>query len=173
MTEASYLVELRENLDKERIKELIARLARAVDRVDEAGIRACYCRASCDEHGPFVGTGAEFAARSERQAPSNVSSHHMMGQSLVDLRGDEAYAETYFIGHHVHEMAGDLVEARICGRYLDHVVRLDREWKLKFRRVVLDWATSGTAREWSGMREFPLAQRWPDDDVFHPERLAR
>src|SRR5713226_9201532 len=95
------VAELAAILDKQRIRDLFTRIARGSDRVDGEMLLSGHTEASVDEHGPFKGTGREFAARPERYSASNVLTHHQLGQSSIDLQGDVAYCETYFIAHQV------------------------------------------------------------------------
>jgi len=60
--------------------------------------------------------------------------HHLLGQSIFDLHGDEAYGETFFVFHAI--MEGNY---RVSLRpYIDYFRRIDSEWKVVYRRVVPD-----------------------------------
>jgi hypothetical protein len=155
-----------EMLEKQRIRELLARLARAMDRVDVEGIKGCYTEDSLDDHGSFHGSGAEFAERPSRLAPENLSSTHHLGQSLIDLVDGEAYAETYFFVPLIWRLGGQNVEIQTAGRYIDRLVKVEGEWKLAFRRVLMDWANERPAVPWSELETFVRSQRWPADQVY-------
>jgi hypothetical protein len=147
---------------KSELAQLVAVLSSAVDRADRARIISCYTEGSYDDHGVFKGTGEEFAelictSRSMR------SMHHLLGQSVFDVRGEEAWGETFY-GFH-----GDTGTGPVSGygRYVDYFKRIDGEWKLASRRVVPDAVPDGDDPDayWrpSRDREDPSydRRRWP------------
>jgi SnoaL-like domain len=125
--------------DKLELAELVARIARAVDRKDRDGIKACYAEKSFDDHGRFRGSGDEFAAWVADNPGFTAASsfiYHLMGQSLFDVDGDEAHGETYY--SYWMQTAPDALYQSI-GRYLDYFERIGGSWKLVYRRVVIEW----------------------------------
>jgi hypothetical protein len=124
--------------DKAELSELLAVLASAMDRADRARIAACYAEDSYDDHGTFKGTGREFA---DFICDSRVMSsmHHLLGQSVFDVNGDEAWGETFY---NFHGLVGRAVVSA-HGRYVDYFRRIDGHWKLSYRRVVPDVAPLG------------------------------
>jgi hypothetical protein len=120
-------------VDKCALTELVAELSSAMDRGDRERIAACYAEESYDDHGSFKGSGREFA---DFMCDQNVlqTMHHLLGQSVFQVDGDEAWGETFWTFHGragSHEVAG-------YGRYVDHFRRIDSTWKLIYRRVVPD-----------------------------------
>jgi hypothetical protein len=47
-------------IDKQEMTEVIYRLARGLDRCDEALLRGCYHHDATDDHGIFKGTAEDF-----------------------------------------------------------------------------------------------------------------
>jgi ketosteroid isomerase-like protein len=160
------LSELMPLVEKERIRELFARWSRAADRADDGGIADCYLEESVDSHGQFLGTGKEFAERPLRHSNANIATTHVLGQSVIDLDGDQAHCETYFLCPEVKEIDGDLVYVQVVGRYLDVVRKVSGRWLIESRRVVLDWASEEPAKSWRSLNDFPRSKRWPDDEVY-------
>jgi hypothetical protein len=120
-------------MDKSKLAELLAVLSSAVDRADRERIGACYAPDSYDDHGTFKGTGREFADFiCDSDAMSSM--HHLLGQSVFDVRGDEAWGETFYVFHGVAGSAS----VSAYGRYVDYFRRVDGRWKLSYRRVVPD-----------------------------------
>lgn len=165
------LSELMALLEKERIRELLARWTRAADRADDKGIEDTYTEDSVDSHGRFLGTGKEFAHRPLRHSAAVISTTHLMGQSIIDLDGDKAYCETYFVCPEVREFDGEVLYLQIMGRYLDVVRKVDGRWLIESRRVVLDWASEGPAKPFRALNDFPRSKHWPDDEVYNKESL--
>ena len=124
--------------DRLELAELLAVLASAVDRADRERIESCYAADSFDDHGTFKGTGREFAEFVCRPGPMS-SMHHLLGQSIFDVDGDEAWGETSYVFH------GTAGTAQVAGhgRYVDHFRRIDGVWKLSYRRVVPDAVPAG------------------------------
>lgn len=125
--------------DKVELTELVVRLARAVDRMDREGILACYSEKSFDDHGRFRGSREEFAefiCNNPGFTSASPFIYHLMGQSLFDVDGDEAWGETYYA---FWMKGGQDRLFQSIGRYLDFFERTDEGWRLTYRRVVVDW----------------------------------
>lgn len=124
--------------DKAELAELLAELSSAVDRADRERIAACYADDSYDDHGTFKGSGREFA--DFMGASGTMSSmHHLLGQSVFDVQGDEAWGETFYVFHG----AAGTVPVLGHGRYVDYFRRIGGRWKLVYRRVVPDAVPDG------------------------------
>jgi hypothetical protein len=143
-------------IDKLELAELLAVLSSGVDRADRRRIASCYAEDSYDDHGSFKGTGKEFADFVCNSSTLD-SMHHLLGQSIFDVQGDEAWGETFFVFHG----AVGAMSVQSHGRYVDYFVRTGGAWKLKYRRVVPDRVPAG---------DDPLAywssKRGDDDPVY-------
>jgi hypothetical protein len=124
--------------DKLELAELVAILSSAVDRGDQDRIASCYTADSFDDHGTFKGTGQEFAEFVSRSGPM-TSLHHLIGQSVFDVQGDEAWGETFYVFNGTAGTAG--VSGH--GRYADYFRRIEGTWKLAYRRVLPDAVPAG------------------------------
>jgi ketosteroid isomerase-like protein len=126
-------------IDKQELAELLAVLSSAVDRADRERIASCYTEDSFDDHGTFKGTGRQFADFVCRSDVPMSSMHHLIGQSVFDVQGDEAWGETFYV---FHGTAGtSQVDGH--GRYVDYFRRVEGAWKLAYRRVVPDAVPAG------------------------------
>jgi hypothetical protein len=135
--------EVRRLRDHEEIRQLLYRYARGVDRADVDIIRSVYATGGTDRHGQFDGPGEEFAQvvvdRAKTWAWDAVGNHHITN-IYVEVRGDEARAETYFLGFHPHNHNGPVEMAVMSGRYIDHLVREEGRWGIRRRQVITDWS---------------------------------
>jgi ketosteroid isomerase-like protein len=125
-------------VDKQELADLLAVLSSAVDRADLERIASCYTDDSFDDHGTFKGSGREFAEFVCRPGPMS-SMHHLLGQSVFEIDGDEAWGETFYVFN------GTVGAAQVVGhgRYVDYFRRVGRSWKLAYRRVVPDAVPAG------------------------------
>jgi hypothetical protein len=150
--------------DKLELAELVAILSSAVDRGDRERIASCYAEVSYDDHGTFKGPGQEFAGFVSRPGPMGAM-HHLLGQSVFDVEGDEAWGETFYVFHGTVGTVG----VSGYGRYVDYFRRIDGTWKLAYRRVVPDAVPAGddqsAYRKPSRGRDDPSYDRlrWPGD----------
>jgi hypothetical protein len=151
-------------LDKLELAELVAVLSSAVDRGDRERIVSCYADESFDDHGAFKGSGRAFAEFVCRPG-SLTRMHHLLGQSVFDVQGEEAWGETFFV---FHGAAGTTALSG-CGRYADYFRKIDDTWKLVYRRVVPDESPVGDdpTAYWQARRDRrdPIydRRRWPED----------
>lgn len=133
---------LQELIDHHDIRRMLAEYCHGCDRCDEDLMGSVYLEDSWDDHGPTSGPGPEFArVMTERiRAESDVLSH-LLGQSLINVTGDTANAETYFLA--VIGSARD-DGSRLChqlgGRYVDRLERVGDTWKIKHRSAIKDWS---------------------------------
>ena len=144
--------QVRELVDRQKICDCLARLARGEDRRDAVLLKGCYWPDATDDHGVFVGTFAEYLAWIVPGAPSIPVTLHTLGQSLIDLRGAVAMVETHVTAYHRIDMGGgqerDIV---IGGRYLDRVENRGDEWRIARRTMLYDWLKDfGESVDWSG-----------------------
>jgi hypothetical protein len=186
---------VRELLDKEAIRDVLYKYARGNNRADRELLRSAYHDDSWEEHGGFSGPGHAWADLPWRQAPGRKMVHHGILQSLIELDGDVAYVETYFICHLRTSRPigpdggfavfadGDKGQVRedeqeftslMLGRYLDRFERRDGTWAIAVRKVVMDWA-----QEEPGPRDYPILERYlvgsrfPEDLVYHMREFER
>jgi hypothetical protein len=127
--------------DKCALTELVAKLSAAVDRGDKKAIIDCYAEQSYDDHGAFKGSGPEFAEMICASAgrAGQLTMHHLLGQSVFDVEGDEAWGETFFV---MHALIGTDIAVGY-GRYIDYFRWTGNAWKLAYRRVVPDATIPG------------------------------
>jgi hypothetical protein len=63
--------------------------------------------------------------------------HHLLGQSYIELAQGTANTETYIDAHHLLHGASE--QLTFSGRYLDQLELRDGQWKIIHRQVVMDW----------------------------------
>ena len=150
---------LQEMLDHHEITRTLTEYCHGCDRCDEAHMGSVYTEDSWDDHGHIKASGAEFArVMTASVLESTDTLAHLLGQSMINVNGDKAGAETYFLA-----VSCDTREdgSRACnqlgGRYVDKLQRVDGRWLIKERIVVRDWTIS-----------LPLEQEWLSATSIQP-----
>jgi hypothetical protein len=142
--------ELEHIVDREKIRDCLARLSRGEDRRDAELIKGCYWPEATDDHGIFVGSFEAYLAWVVPGAPIIPVTLHTLGQSVIDLRGDLALVETHVTAYHRIEMGQQERDIVLGGRYLDRMEKRHREWRIAHRTMISDWLRDfGESVDWS------------------------
>jgi len=134
---------LQEMLDHYEITKLLNEYCHGCDRRDQTHMASVYAKDSWDDHGPDKCPGPEFAARTMTAMRAIHMCSHLLGQALIRVNGDQAGAESYFIAtvRRPVEGGGETLN-QLGGRYVDTLVRVDGQWRIKKRVCVRDWSIS-------------------------------
>ena len=177
---------LQQMLDHFEITRVLSEYCHGCDRMDAALMSTVYARDSWDDHGVNKCPGPEFTHRTMLNMQPTDSVSHLQGQSLININGDEAGSETYFLA--VVAARGDdgrAVIKQLGGRYVDTLVREDGHWRIKKRICVRDWSiTLPRDADWLAGQNFVEGQRSQLDPsqmvlglshsgVFNVEQLRR
>ncbi|MET0546572.1 MAG: nuclear transport factor 2 family protein [Caulobacterales bacterium] len=157
---------LREVCDRQEIEYKVRLYCRAIDRLDVNLLKSLYHPDGIDLHGNFEGNAHDFADFiMKRIAELTTYGFHSTTQSVIDIEGDIAAAETTYIAYHrigagwgpistyfgetyaaAAKAAGTLDrehENSCGGRYLDRFERRNGEWKIAKRRITNEWNRNG------------------------------
>jgi hypothetical protein len=138
--DAERLARLERVLDRQDIHDCLVRFSRGMDRFDRDLFLSAFHPDATIAAGDFVGgPKALYDWASPMHAHGQVATQHDLLNSTVDIDGDTAHSETYyiFVGRNRDEsnwIAG--------GRYLDRLERRDGAWRIALRTNVIEW--SGT-----------------------------
>jgi hypothetical protein len=151
--------ELKALLDRERIRAAITRLARGEDRRDAALISAAYWPDSRTDYGVFEGSFDQYLAWVVPGADAITNTQHVLGQTVIELSGNSARAETHVISYHRVNMGAGERDTCIGGRYLDRMEKRGGEWRIAQRSMLYDWFQDwGAAIDWSkGVMGMPFS----------------
>jgi hypothetical protein len=124
-----------------QITEVVYNYARANDRVDEPLFRSCFWPESTHQHGAFKGKSSDFVTRAIGIVSKLRSCSHLITNVSVEVAGDKAVCECYFLAHHRRtRKSGDGEEDFfIKGRYLDRFEKRAGVWKIIHRRGLSDF----------------------------------
>jgi hypothetical protein len=127
---------------RQQISEVLHRYARGADRVDEAAMRSCFHADSTHQHGSFKGTSQDFVTNAMKIVSGLKSCTHMITNVSIDIVGDKAVSECYFLAHHRRtKKTGDGEQDWFLkGRYVDRFEKRDGLWKITHRRGLHDFS---------------------------------
>jgi hypothetical protein len=137
-------------LAREEIADVVKRLARGTDRLDEALIAACYHPDGVDDHNAFRGDGAAFARWVMEVLPHFEATMHFVGPPRIRTPWpgtagnglDTAKVDTYCVAHHLSrpDDAGQCSDMVLGLRYVDRFERRDGRWLIAARVCAFDWS---------------------------------
>jgi len=163
----SEITALRRLLDRQAITECVHRYARGLDRRDVDLLRSAYHPDAVEDHGQYVGgLDGLIDYLMDVHEPFAGYQRHITTQN-VDIDGDEAHAESYFIS--VIRIEGSSKLRLTAGRYNDRLERRDAEWRIAERVVVLEWY--GAAEGGGIDPSIQVAPRLDGDDVSYARPL--
>ena len=155
-------------LDREEVKAIPHRFARGLDRVDRALIESCFHPDGVDDHGFYKAGAKDFCDWVMEQLEKFDASQHVIGTQNVEVTGDKAACESYFVAIHLMPSPDGPKELTVAGRYLDQMEKHEGEWKIKLRRCVFDWnRITDASPSPSGDPDLRhLGKNFPDDDSY-------
>tara|TARA_A100001391_G_scaffold1033_9_gene1552 strand:- start:22028 stop:22564 length:537 start_codon:yes stop_codon:yes gene_type:complete len=139
---------LQELLDRLEIQKLLAAYCQGCDRFDAERMAEPFHTDSWIEHGTTKATGREFVDEAlPAQFEHTSMVWHQMGQSLIDVKGTEASAETYMLVA-VQGPGEDASKLSLMGgRLADTFVKEEGTWKIKTRLQIRDWSYTVTIED--------------------------
>jgi hypothetical protein len=156
---------LDELLAREEITDVVKRLARGTDRLDEEMIASCYHLDGFDDHNVFRGDPAGFARWVVDTLPHFDATMHFVSPPLIEVDGDRAQADTYCVAHHL-TASSDMV---LGLRYVDRFERRSGVWKIARRVCAFDWTYTlpiDPERTWPFAEDFTVGARDRTDITY-------
>lgn len=150
------------------IRGVLERYCRAIDRLDSELLESCYWPDAMDHHGAIDGSVGDFI---ERVIPllreRYEATMHTLGQSIIDVEDDRAYAETYNVAYHRGGEKGRSTLVTVGNRYVDVLERRQGEWRILDRKVILEWSKlDADVTVTHPVENFPLAHRDRSDPAY-------
>lgn len=164
---------LRTLLDKEAIREASLRYTRGLDRHDDDIVAKAYHPGATDDHGGYIGDAAGFIRYAREGHSRNWTvHHHYITNQTIDLDGDMAHVETYFLATLRRESG---VVDMVGGRYVDRFERQDGLWAVADRACLWEWNGELPAGEASMDPDTFLPGSWDRNDISYqrPLKLTR
>jgi SnoaL-like domain len=142
--------ELAALLDREKIRDCIARLARGEDRRDAGLIGESFWPDASVDLGMFAGSFDEYLAWVVPGSPAIPVTQHVLGQTVIEHRRGTAVAETHVTAYHRLVADDGERDTVIGGRYLDRMDKRGIHWRIGQRTMLYDWYQDlGRSIDWS------------------------
>lgn len=127
-------------LDERDIREVLLRYCRGVDRCDAALIASCYHEDAIDDHGSWFVNGPEVAKLVvDAIKPGSAVAMHFVGNTLIEVEGDIAFAESYLLAFRAYDQGGRSYNRTRAARFNDRFERRQGQWRISERVVTDDW----------------------------------
>jgi hypothetical protein len=134
-------------LAKQSIYELACKYSRGLDRLDPELLRSVFFEDAFCEYGFYNGPPSEFIDFAMQALGGHESNHHMVGNALIDVEGDEAFGEIYFQAYHKTRSESGFEDLIIAGRYIDRYEKRDGVWKIAYRSERNDWSRTSPTND--------------------------
>ncbi len=162
---------LEETADRLAILEVIYMHCRGVDRASADILKSCYWPEAQLNYGFYKGEAHPFCESLAEGLKRHKNTQHQVSNTLIDLKGDDAWSETYLTAHHyLPEDDGSSTEMTYFGRYFDHMLKKDGVWKIGYRKIVMTWHqqadTSEDFEKNASLTQIAEAGRHPEDPWF-------
>lgn len=131
-----------ELFDREEIYDVLVAYARGADRADADLIAAAYHDDAIEDHGgTFRGPASKYVAMLRKALPSAPRMTHMITNIHIELDGDSAVTECYFLTFSRRDAIGDeeAFDSLTMARAIDRFERRDGAWKITHRRLCWEW----------------------------------
>ena len=165
--------EVRDLAARRDIHDAVCNYMRGQDRLMPGLHRSAFHDDAYVDCGLFAGSADGFVEFAQGFLANVVQSQHLIGQVHIQVEGDVAHGEVYFLAQHrvmEHGVEKDLI---VAGRYIDRYEDRGGGWKIAKRRELIDWARTDAASDSflkeqaslvlgaRGAADFSNVRRWP------------
>ena len=162
-----YDADVRDLLSKQAIYENIMRYCRGVDRCDAELLASVFHEDAIVDS--FPGTGGAAIAQQIISAVTgnSVASTHFVGNLLIEVAGDQAVSEAYYLATNEMIVSGQrYLRTRAC-RYIENHEKRDGQWAISKRITVDDWSRmDATSQRAPGADNWKYGARNPSDPSY-------
>ncbi|AQA19641.1 hypothetical protein BST95_16760 [Halioglobus japonicus] len=129
-------------LAKQAIGEPSSRYMRGLDRLDRDLLLAQFW-----EDGFMNASPTELIDFALQALANHVANQHLIGNTLIDVEGNEGYGEVYFQAYHKVPSEAGFDDMIFAGRYIDRYECREGTWELAYRSEVVDWSRSSPSND--------------------------
>ncbi len=134
----SGLAAVRGLIDRQQISDCLTRYCRGLDRLDHKLVTSAYHPGAVSHVWGMTGTRKNLIDWTfNRLQLDMISTQHAVSTGNVELVGDTAHAESYFLST-ARDRTGLLWHCG--GRYVDRLEKRRGEWRIALRYAFTEWA---------------------------------
>lgn len=142
-------MDLNELIERERIRDVIYRYCEAVDAKDWVKVMASFTEDATISHGSYDGPADKFLGFIQDILNKMTKTVHSIGGTVISIDGNRAKISTTFSSF--HQVSGEYAQVGpvktggvdtdwiVAGRYVDNLIKVKGEWKIKNRQASNDW----------------------------------
>ena len=159
---------LRDLLAEREIQSVLLRYCRGVDRCDTGLIADCFHEDARDDHGNWLASGCNVAEHIVALVkPGSARAMHFMGNVLIEVEGDVAFAESYLLAFRSFDRDGKSYTRTRAVRFVDRFEQRSGVWRISERVVVDDWNRVDEVVELQeGTTDFRFSRKDMEDPVY-------
>ncbi|QFU75117.1 nuclear transport factor 2 family protein [Halioglobus maricola] len=166
--------QLQQLLAKQTIQEISSLYMRGLDRLDRDLLLAQFWDDGWCEYGFYNASPGEFIDFALGALKDHVANQHFIGNTLIDIDGNQAFGEIYFQAYHKVPAEDGFEDMIIAGRYLDRYECRNGIWKLAYRSEVVDWSRSAPTNDpYFELAPGTLRGGRQDDAVYHRDNRRK
>lgn len=135
-------MDMTEIADRLAIAETLARYCRGIDRCDAALLAEVFTPDARIDYGDGAKSPAETIPGLMAGLGAMRLTQHNIGNTVMQITGDTAKAETNCVALHLIPTPDGEVELVVGGRYLDTLAKSAGQWQIAERLYVMDWNRS-------------------------------
>jgi hypothetical protein len=132
--------EVRDLAARRDIHEAICNYMRGQDRLMPALQRSAFHDNAFVDCGLFAGDPDGYVQFAHGFLAKLKQSQHLIGQVQIQVEGNVAHGEVYFLAQHRIIENGVEKDLFVAGRYIDQYEDRGTGWKIARRRELIDWA---------------------------------
>lgn len=150
--------------DRQEIHDVLVKYARGVDRGDADLVAAAYHPDAVEDHGgTFKGPASDYVEMLREVLPNAPRMSHIITNIIIELDGDKALTECYFLTFSRRETREDSFDSFTLARAIDNFEKRDGAWRIAHRRIAWEWN-----------HEMPLRETWGRGAIApDPSKLVR
>jgi len=128
-------------LDKEAIRDCLARFCHGFDRGDADIVKSAYWPDATEDHaGSYEGPVYPWVDETVEFLRARRATWKTIGINLIRIAGEDADVESYvFAVSDLPNVAGEDRRVLAGARYLDRMQKRSGEWRILRRVAVMDW----------------------------------
>lgn len=154
-------------IDREKIRSVLMRYVRGIDRRDADLLRTVYWPEAIDDHTIYSGGVEGFIEFFFDHYKNHTIYMHNIGSIIIEVEGDTAKVESLYTYFHRRPENGNYVDLVSAGRYIDKMEKRRNEWRIAERTVTLDWRSDEkNMGDWDKGFQFPMGAPYPDDPIY-------